>query len=269
MQRSVAYTLAFATAICVVCGVVVSTAAVQLADRQQANARLDKNRKVLEAAGLAEPGARLAAEEVAERFAAIEAKVIELGTGAEAPEIDPAIFDQQEAASDPERSRRAPRNRALVQRVPEHALVYELRDGEGRLEKVILPVEGKGLWSTLYGFIALESDLQTVGGLIFYAHKETPGLGGEVDNPSWKAKWPGRKVFGEEGEPEIRVIKGAAGPPSEAPHRVDGLSGATITSRGVTHLLHFWLGENGFLPYLERLGEETEERAKEPEGSVA
>ena len=124
-------------------------------------------------------------------------------------------------------------------------------DGE-TLELVVLPVEGLGLWSTLYGFIALDADLETVRGLSFYEHGETPGLGGEVDNPRWKALWPGRKVLAD-AEPRIEVVRGRAGSTDEDPYRVDGLAGATMTGRGVTNLLRFWLGEEGFRPYFERL----------------
>ena len=97
------------------------------------------------------------------------------------------------------------------------------------IESLVLPIEGYGLWKFLYGFIAIEDDLNTVRGITFYEHGETPGLGGEVDNPRWKARWVGQKVFGDDGEPKIEVIKGFAPPPAEAPYEVDGLSGATIT----------------------------------------
>ena len=120
---------------------------------------------------------------------------------------------------------------------------------------VILPVSGMGLWSTLYGFVALDADLRTIRGLTFYEHGETPGLGGEVDNPRWKALWPGRRAFGADAEVRIEVIRGRAGPADVDPHRVDGLAGATMTGRGVTNMLRFWLGEHGFRPYLERLRE--------------
>ena len=96
-------------------------------------------------------------------------------------------------------------------------------------------------------------DLQTIEGLVFYQHGETPGLGGEIDNPKWRALWKDRKAFDSAGEIEISVIKGQAGTPERDPHHVDGLSGATITARGVTHLLHFWLGQHGFQPYLAQL----------------
>ena len=146
------------------------------------------------------------------------------------------------------------KNPAGVQRVPNQALVYRLVEND-ELRLVILPIEGKGLWSTLYGFIALDADLDTIRGITFYEHKETPGLGGEVDNPRWKALWSGRRAFGEggEGAPRIEVIRGQAGPPAEDPYRVDGLSGATMTSRGVGRLVRFWLGDEGFAPYLDTL----------------
>lgn len=256
MQRSVGYTLAFAAAICVVCAVVVSGAAVSLKQRQIANAHLDKQRNVLLAAGLRQEGEKLSQDEVDERFASIEMKVIDLATGDEVSGVDPHTFDQQALARDPETSSAVERNPAQVQRVPDRALVYEMYNDDGSLNMVVLPVEGNGLWSTLYGFVALDADLNTVRGLTFYDHGETPGLGGEVDNPRWKGLWPGREIFGPEGKPQIEVIKGRAGPPEQDPHRVDGLSGATITSRGVTHLLRFWMTESGFVPYLQGLAAE-------------
>jgi Na+-transporting NADH:ubiquinone oxidoreductase subunit C len=125
----------------------------------------------------------------------------------------------------------------------------------GAVEMLILPIEGKGLWSTLYGFIALAPDATTIEGITFYEHGETPGLGGEIDNPSWKALWPGRRAFNDRGETAIEVIKGQAGPPAEDPYRVDGLSGATLTGRGVSHLVRFWLSEDGFGPFLDQVRE--------------
>ncbi|MCK5551203.1 MAG: FMN-binding protein, partial [Hyphomicrobiaceae bacterium] len=118
---------------------------------------------------------------------------------------------------------------------------------------------GKGLWGTLYGFIALDADLNTVKGLTFYEHKETPGLGAEVDNRTWKDLWPERLVYGDnglDGEVMLRVIKGAVARRDEQPHDVDGLSGATLTSRGVSNLLQYWLGDDGFKPYFKKFKEE-------------
>lgn len=254
MQRSAAYVLGFAAIVCVVCAVVVSSAAVALREKQEINSALYRRENVLVAAGIVEPGTSPGNEEIARLFEErIQARVVDLDTGEYAPDVDPLTYDQRKSTTDPSTSERAPANRAQLQRLPNHALVYEVRNESGGLEMVVLPVEGKGLWSTLYGFIALRSDLRTIQGLTFYEHGETPGLGGEVDNPRWKSLWEGRKAFGEQGDVEIHVVKGPAGPPSEDPYEVDGLSGATITSRGVTYLVQFWLGPQGFGPYLDRL----------------
>ena len=141
-----------------------------------------------------------------------------------------------------------------MQRLPDHALVYEVMDGE-RPSVAVVPIEGYGLWSTLYGFLAVGQDGNTIQGITYYQHGETPGLGGEVDNPNWKALWPGRKIYGDSGDPAIRVIKGTAGSAANAPYEVDGLTGATITSNGVTSMLDFWLGESGFKNYLKQFQE--------------
>ncbi len=265
MSEGVGYTLGFCVAVCLVCAVFVSTSAVGLKDRQEVNRILDRQKKVLIVAGLMEDGADATREQVEDLFhKRIKAVVIDLQADAVATGVDISSFDQAKVQSDPATSSVAPKNLAGVSRVPNQALAYyvsktEMREGgEGFvLDQYILPVEGKGLWSTLYGFVALAPDANEIRGLTFYQHGETPGLGGEVDNPSWKAKWPGRNVYGPDGsgpsqwgEPKIAVKKGMAGSPTEDPYQVDGLSGATITSKGVSNLLRFWLGEQGFGPFL-------------------
>jgi Na+-transporting NADH:ubiquinone oxidoreductase subunit C len=252
VQHSVRQTLLFAFGLCVVCSVVVSGVSVGLRDRQLENRLLDRQKNVLEVAGLLEKGERITRAEIRRRFEEnLEARVVELGTGEPAEGADPAGFDQRGASRNPETSRRAPPNPAKVRRVPNEALIYLIRS-EGEVEGIILPIEGMGLWSVLYGYLALAADARTIRGITFYEHAETAGLGGEVDNPRWKALWPGRLAFDEQWLPRIAVTKGAAGPPDEDPHRVDGLSGSTLTSNGVTHMLRFWLGDHGFGPTLAR-----------------
>lgn len=250
MQHSTRYIVLFAAAVCLVCAVFVAGAAVGLKDRQDANKLLDRQQKVLTVAGLIADGAKPSPAETAALYeSSIQAKVIDLATGDPNTAIDPSTFDQLKASKDPERSHPAPENPSKIHRLPNQALVFDVvQDGEKKA--LILPIEGYGLWGTLYGYLALAPDTRTVVGITFYSHKETPGLGGEVDNPRWKALWPGRMAFDERGAPKIAVKKGAAGSPAEDPYNVDGLSGATLTSRGVTNLLRFWLGENGFGPYL-------------------
>lgn len=257
------YTVSFAAVVCIVCAVLVSVPAVTLRPRQQLNRQLDEQKNVLRAAGLVEPGQALSREQVAELFARnVQPVLIDLATGERRPGMDAASFDQRAATVDLERSRAVAENPAKVVRTPYNALVYEVRP-EGRLEMFVFPVTGKGLWSTLRGFLALNRDAQTIRGITFYEHGETPGLGGEIENPAWQKLWEGRRAFGPDGRPRIEVIKGRAGPPQGDPYRVDGLSGATVTSNGVTALVRFWLGEAGYGPFLERTREEAS-RASAP-----
>ena len=216
---------------------------------QEANKSLDRKRNILQAAGMLAEG-----RSVEEQFAAVEERFVDLSTGEFTDDVPPD-YDQRAASKDPARSRDVPSDEdiAKIGRQAEIAEVYLVRDDAGAIEKIILPVHGYGLWSTLYGFLALESDANTVAGLGFYDHGETPGLGGEVDNPRWKSQWPGKKVY-RDGEVELRLLKGSVDPQSpNAQWRVDGLSGATLTSRGVTNLITFWMGDEGYAPFLNKL----------------
>src|SRR5690606_9011452 len=127
--------------------------------------------------------------------AAFQPVAVDLQAGAEDPDFNVAGYDQRRALGDPQGSYPAPPNAAQVLRLPNRALAYKRLDADGALDMVVLPIEGKGLWSTMYGFLALDSDLKTIRGLTFYQHGETPGLGGEIDNPRWKSVWVGREAF--------------------------------------------------------------------------
>ncbi len=246
---SVTKTLLVTVLLCLVCSVVVSTVAVGLKPQQVFNREFDMRKNILEVAGLYRPG------EPAERlFKNIEARVIKLDDGS-FTDIDPVAFDMRRAARDPEQSAALSSSAdiAHINRRPHHATVYLVRN-DGELDKVILPISGYGLWSTLYGFLALEEDGETVYGLQFYEHRETPGLGGEVDNPKWQRLWRGKRLYGGGEQPRLAVVKGrvVAGD-SGADYKVDGLSGATLTSRGVSNMIRFWAGQSGYRPFLERV----------------
>ena len=242
--------LMVALGLCIVCSVVVSTAAVSLKPQQEANKARDLKRNILMAGGIYD--AELSVEEQFER---IQSRVVDLDTGLFVDDVDPATFDQRRSAKDPAQSRALVSNEdpAKIIRRENQAVVYLVNNDNGGLDRIILPIRGYGLWSTLYGFVALESDANTIIGLGFYEHGETPGLGGEVDNPSWKAKWAGKLAY-KEGDVAISVLKGAVTPSSpEAQWQVDGLSGATLTTKGVHNLVQYWLGDDGFAPLLGNL----------------
>ena len=250
-RETVSDTINVAGLLSVVCSALVASSAVMLRPQQAENKDLDRKKNILEAAGLFEEG-----KSTEEQFQEFEIKIVDLATGEFRDDIDAATFDQRKAARSDETGVAIAKENDLggIKRRSLTALVYVSLDGEGGLRQLILPVHGKGLWSTLYGFLALSADGSTVRGITFYEHGETAGLGAEVDNPKWKAIWPGKQVFDESGKIRLEVIRGSVLPSSpNVQYEVDGISGATITSKGVSNLIHYWLGPDAFGPFLEHL----------------
>jgi Na+-transporting NADH:ubiquinone oxidoreductase subunit C len=252
-------TIIVAFLMCIVCAVLVSGAAVMLKPIQTSNKEYARNRDVLVAAGMYDPAKHDKAY-VEETFKQFTVQIIDLHTGellsdddARKVGIDPASYDQRKASKNPELSERVDPDKdiAVIKRQAKYAAVYVLKKDDA-IDRVVLPVHGYGLWSTLWGFLAVEGDGNTILGLTFYEHAETPGLGGEVDNPKWKALWPGKKIYEPEGDVGITVTKGGAADPN-SDYQVDGLSGATLTSRGIDNLVKYWMGKDGFGPYLTSL----------------
>lgn len=259
-RESTRYTLFFATVVCVVCALLVSVAAVTLQPRQAAAARLYMEKNVLLAAGLIQPGDQVTVPDVNRIFdERIRVRLVDLASGELVPKgkIAERDYDQRKARGDPTMSRVAPPNNAGIGRLPKLAVVYFIMKGakEEDVDQIVIAVEGLGMWGTIYGFLSLDRDGNTIRGLTYYDQKETPGLGGEIGNPKWQALWRGRQAFDEQWHPAIRVIKGQAGPPDTDPRHVDGLSGATVTSNAITRLMQFWLSENGYGKFLARVRE--------------
>lgn len=246
-------TLAVALSLCFVCAILVSFAAVALKPLQTNNKVLDMKKNILDVAGLLQEGA-----DINDAFdQQIEAKLVDLETGEYVEGIDVASYDQRKAAKDPAQNVAIPADKdiASIRAKAKVAKVYLVKKGDA-IQSIILPINGYGLWSTMYGFLALDADGQTVQSINFYDQAETPGLGGEVVNPNWRALWQGKKVYSESGEPALKLIKGVVDtnkPGSE--YQVDGLAGATLTSTGVSNLIKYWMGKEGFAPYLEKIRE--------------
>ncbi len=236
-------TLAVALALCLVCSVVVSATAVSLRPLQARNAALALETEVIKVAGLDSAG--LSSEEA---FARIEKRLVDLDSGRFVDDVDPLTYSYRDAAKNPATSTAL--DSAAIDRRPDRMPVYLVRQ-DGQLERIILPVYGAGLWSRMHGLLALAPDGRTAKALTFYEQRETAGLGSDVAGARWLSKWPGKELIDADGEPVILVVKGSvdARAPS-AKHRVDGLSGATLTGNGVTNLMRFWLGERGYGPFL-------------------
>lgn len=243
-------TIAVALALCIVCAILVSGSAVALRSMQKNNKALDMKKNILSVVGLLDENT-----DIDEIFKTVEQKVVDLKTGEYIDNMNAEAFDQRKAAKDPSQNLRIePENDlASIRTKAKYTKVYLLKDAD-QIKAIVLPVHGYGLWSTMYGFLALEGDGQTVIGLNFYDQAETPGLGGEVVNPNWRELWKGKKVYDDSGAPILKLIKGTVDPSkSGSEYQVDGLAGATLTSNGVSNLLRYWMGDQGFALYLEKI----------------
>mgnify|MGYP000653038922 CR=1 FL=1 len=237
-------TVGFVLAVCIVCALLVSFSAVQLKPLQQANKLLDQQTKILEASGLLEK----AGNEIVKTYNQfVEARMIDLDSG-DFVEGDVINFDERRNSRDVALSIKPKQDLAGINRRSNTAVVYFVKNEAGTIETIVLPIIGAGLWDLMSGYIGLEADLNTVKSVIYSDHKETPGLGAEVLNPRWKALWPGKKIYNDAGEVKARLVKGGA--KADDLHGVDALSGATLTSNGVTNTLQFWFGEEGYASFI-------------------
>jgi Na+-transporting NADH:ubiquinone oxidoreductase subunit C len=237
-------TLIFVFIICLVCAALVSISAVGLKPLQQANKLLDKQTKILEASGLLEK----AGTDIVGTYAKfVEAKMIDLDSGA-IIDGDTDMFDERSDARDEAKSIKPKNDLAGINRRANQAVIYLVKNDQGQLDTIVLPIIGLGLWDLMYGFVGLAPDLNTVRSVVYSDLKETPGLGAEVLNPKWKALWPGKKMYDEQGNAVIKIVKGGA--KKGDIHGVDALSGATLTSNGVQRTLRFWLGDEGYGPFV-------------------
>lgn len=243
-------TLTVAILLCVVCSVLVSGAAVSLRPLQQKNAALFTKKNILIAGGLMEEG-----KDIDSLFQRIEPKIVDLATGDFDESINATNYDQRQAAKTADLSVVIPKEKDLGNIITraKKAPVYLVKEGD-QIETIILPIHGKGLWGTMYGFLALAADANTVKGITFYEHKETPGLGGEVENPRWQKQWVGKKLFDENNKLVIDLLKGSVDKSKpEAIYQVDGLSGATITTDNVDNFIRYWLDDHGFGRFLAKM----------------
>ena len=257
MNESITKTIGVAFCVCLICSLVVSFSAVSLRDLQNENKLNDKRIKILQAADIYNPD-----EDIKQQFLKLETKFVNFETGKlmdtymdfSLEEYDPIL-----ATRDSNLSTKVPTSEdiAVIKNRENIGKIFILRNDDYSINKLILPIRGYGLWGTLYGYISIENDFNTIAGIEFYDHKETPGLGAEVDNPKWKNLWPGKEIY-QNGEVSLSVIKGKVdNNDKDAQYEIDGLSGATITSRGVTNMIAYWFGESGYSKLFKELNYES------------
>ncbi len=245
-QNETVKTIVVAGLLCFVCSILVSGVVVTLRPMQQKNAEIDMKKNILMSAGLLNEG-----DDVEQVFNTLDTMIVNIETGELTEDVNASDYDQVAAVKNPEYTVKIPANEDVggLSSRSKYAKVYVKKDDAGEISTVILSQWGKGLWSTMYGFIALGADFNTIKGFGYYSQGETPGLGGEVDNPKWKAQWVGKKLYNDDGSVAFKVAKGQA----QNDYQVDGLSGATITSNGVTSSINYWFGDHGYKALLNNL----------------
>jgi Na+-transporting NADH:ubiquinone oxidoreductase subunit C len=245
--------------VAVVCSSLVSTAVVILRPIQLNNQLLDRSRNIMQLTGLLSEGDEPGDEEMLALYKSLDTRIVDIALGVFDSTINTDTFDKRRAASNPELSVAVPSeyDQANLGRRSRFAPVYLVwRDDE--FERIILPIRGAAMWSTLYGFLALEADLNTIAAATFYEHAETPGLGDQITRPDWLSQWEGRQIYDAQGELRFAVGAGQIQPDSPAAqYEVDALTGATVTADAVTALVHYWLGPHGYQPLLNQLREQA------------
>ena len=238
-----------------VCSALVAGTAVGLRSKQEANRLQDQRKNILYAAGLYQED-----KSIDELFAPIETRLVELATGQYVPEEQSGQGTRKQSEG---RILERDEDIAGLHRIKRYSHVYLVKEN-GQLSQIVLPVRGKGLWSTMYAYVAIDSDLNTIRGVSFYEHGETPGLGGEIENRKWQDGWQGKQLYTPSGEMGLRVVKGKADPAGEqSAYQIDGISGATLTVNGVSNLMEFWFGEHGFKLYLSQLKKKSQLKNKD------
>lgn len=258
-------TFKVAITLCFICSIVVSSLAYFLKDIQKREKEAFRQQNILAAAGLWVDGST--ADELFKDNGVTAVGIDLEDYKPEAGDLTDAKFDTEKALQSPALSREIPSSEDIagLKKMEKYSVVYQV-ESEAKVQAIVLPIRGKGLWSTLYGFVALDlsemdkgADHIKVSGLTYFKHGETPGLGGEVDNALWKDKWRPREKteeheasaiypFDADWNVIVEVTKNKTND-----HQVDAISGATLTSNGVTNMLQFWLGKNGFGPYIKNL----------------
>jgi len=245
-----------------VCSSLVSAAVVVLRPIQLNNQMLDRSRNIMQLTGLLPGGQAVEDDEMLELYKSLDRRIIDIDTADFENEMDPGTFSKRRALTDPELSVAIPPDldQASLGRRTRFAPVYMVWK-ENTLDRVILPVRGSGMWSMLYGYIALEPDLSTISGMTFYEQNETPGLGDQITHDHWLEQWQGRRIYDDSGSPRFRVSEGVVAPGSaSAEFEVDALTGATVTGNAVTGLMHYWFGPHGYQDFLLALREQAPER---------
>ena len=237
------------TATALVCSILVTVAAVTLQPIQKAYQNLERNRAIVVISGLTHNVKQLSDREIVNLFQAIEAKIVDLDLGRFDTNYNPDTFDTWQSANIPELSIAIPIEQDLAKLGRRSRLItlYLVNESD-KLKRIILPIHGQGMWSKIYGFIALEPDLNTIADITFYQQKETAGIGDKILSPDWQASWKGRKIYDE--NHIMQLGSGSIKTAQTSVHQIDTITGATVTVDSVKNLVRYWFGTHGYARFL-------------------
>lgn len=229
-----------------VCSIIVAGSAVLLRPEQIKQKELDKQKNILEVAGLMQP--KINIQSVYSKN--IEPRLVDSNTG-DFVAMQPN-FNSKSEADNPKTSIKLSGSEdiAKITRRANIVEVYLVKNSEGKIDQLILPIYGTGLWSVMYGFVSVQPNGNIINGITYYDEGETPGLGAEIKNPVWQAQFKNKELYNKQGNEALFVAKGGAAKSKE--HGIDALSGATLTSNGVSNSFKFWFGKMGFKKFLDK-----------------
>ncbi|SDI97844.1 Na+-transporting NADH:ubiquinone oxidoreductase subunit C [Ferrimonas sediminum] len=249
-KDSVLGTMTFSVVLCLLCSFMITGTVEVLKERKLVKKRSELKRYVLVAANIQGD-----VEEMFDKHVTPMLVNLDSGETADLSEKEILDFDDRMAAINPDTSVKPKKDLARIKRRANQARVFKVVDDNGQLTSVVMPIHGKGLWSVVYGFVAIQPDLNTIEGMVVSEHGETPGLTDFLKDPQWLKGWHDKQIFDDSGKPVLAVVKGGA--KAGDSHGVDGVSGATKTGRGLQKAVRFWFGPEGYQTFLNTLHKEA------------
>lgn len=197
----------FATVLCVVCSLLLTAASTGLKTFQQKNIEVDRQKNILKAFGIVGEDQKIDAARIQSEYTQY---------------VKSFWVDDTGRILKPD------------QRSPEDLPIYLYIKNE-KVQAYVLPIDTRGLWGEIHGYLAIDNDGTTIRGFTVYKHQETPGLGGEIESRWFRKNFEGKKILNSRGQfASIHIAKGNAAdamPPDKRINYVDGISGATMTGK--------------------------------------
>ena len=218
MQQSRIYILAYSAILTIICGGLLAFASEALKEKQQANIELEKKANILSCVMTLKEG-----DNIEKLYSTkVQSYIVDYkGNKREDMEINDIKIEKE--------YKKPPMERFLP--------IYEFKNTEGTLEFIVVPVYGYGLWNNIWGYIALKSDFNTIQGVKFQHAAETPGLGARIESEEIQSRFRNKTLFEADNLISVLMQKGENQDYSKEPHKVDGMSGATLTGKGVNNML--------------------------------